>query len=273
MKKVKFLFMAFVAVAMTLASCSKDEPKKPVLPGNQTEELEEQPDIAAPAAGQVTLAIRVPEGTCNGVVLTGSPFGWDPASGTAAFELVEGTETWYAVTLDYTYDAESITMLKAVAVPETGATKWEYQWENIEILEGDAEIEIENNTEPKLNLGATAEGTVIFVTIENWKIAPCAPVVPGGEGTFTFTPACELSENAVVIFTGNFEENGWDASTREMTRQENGSYTWTGTYPDGFLMKVIVDAVWMDGGNVTFDGTNFSFTGTGTFCPVEEVIQ
>ena len=33
MKKVKFLFMAFVAVAMTLASCTNDdEPKKPVDP-------------------------------------------------------------------------------------------------------------------------------------------------------------------------------------------------------------------------------------------------
>ena len=57
-----------------------------------------------------------------------------------------------------------------------------------------------------------------------------------------------------------------------MTRQENGSYTWTGTYPDSFQMKVIVDGAWMSGSNVSFDGTTFSFTGTGTFCPVEEVI-
>lgn len=265
MKKVKFLFMAFIAVAMTLASCSTEgpKPKPPVV-----DELEAQPEIAAPAAGKVTLAIRVPEGTCNGAVLTGSPFGWNPASGTAAFELVEGTETWYAVTLDYTVGAE----LKAIAVPETGVTKWETQWENIEILDGDASIVIENNTEPKIVLGELADGVVIYVTIGNWKTAPCAPVVPGGEGTFTFTPACELSASAVVIFTGNFDENGWGDSTREMTRQENGSYTWTGTYPDGFQMKVIVDGAWMSGGNVTFDGTTFSFTGTGEFCPVEEVI-
>ncbi|NLK93162.1 MAG: hypothetical protein GX273_08550 [Bacteroidales bacterium] len=265
MKKVKFLFMAFVAVAMTLASCSKEEPKKPV---DQDPVGEAQPEIAAPAAGKVIVAIRVPEGTCNGVVLTGSPFGWNPASGTAAFELVEGTETWYSVELDYAAGA----MLKAIAVPETGTTKWETQWENIEILEGDATITVENETEPRLDLVETSDGTVIYVTIGNWKTAPCAPVVPGGEGTFTFTPACELSANAVVIFTGNFDENGWGDSTREMTRQENGSYTWTGTYPDGFQMKVIVDGSWMTGGNVTFDGTTFSFTGTGEFCPVEEVI-
>ena len=265
MKKVKFLFMAFVAVAMTLASCSKEEPKKPV---DQDPVGEAQPEIDAPAAGKVTLAIRVPAGTCNGVVLTGSPFGWNPASGTAAFELVEGTETWYAVTIDY---ADGV-MLKAIAVPETGTTAWETQWENIEVVEGDATIEIENETEPRLDLGEEAGGTVIFVTIENWKTAPCEPLVPGGEGTFTFTPACELSANAVVIFTGNFPEDEWANSTREMTRQDDGSYTWTGAYPDGFQMKVIVDGSWMTGGNVTFDGTTFSFTGTGEFCPVEEVI-
>jgi len=263
MKKVKFLFMAFVAVAMTLASCTKEGPEKPVVP-NPDPVGEAQPEIAAPAAGKVTLAIRVPAGTCNGVVLTGSPFGWTPASGTAAFTKVTGTETWYSVTLDYSAGA----MLKAIATPETGTTKWETQWKDIEILEGDATITIENEIEPRLDLGETSDGTVIFVTIENWKTAPCAPVVPGGTGTFTFTPNCELSANAVVIFTGNFDENGWGDSTREMTRQSNGSYTWTGTYPDGFQMKVIVDGSWMSGGNVTFDGTNFSFTGTGTFCPV-----
>ena len=42
MKKVKFLFMAFVAVAMTLASCSTEDPKpKPPV----VDELEEQPEI------------------------------------------------------------------------------------------------------------------------------------------------------------------------------------------------------------------------------------
>ena len=146
------------------------------------EGLEGQPAIAEPAAGKVTLAIRVPEGTCNGVVLTGSPFGWNPASGTAAFAKVEGTETWYSVTFDYDVSAFLWgvgAMLKAIAVPETGTTKWETQWENIEILAGDAFITIENDTEPRLDLAETADGTVIYVTIANWKTAPCAPPVSG----------------------------------------------------------------------------------------------
>ena len=52
-----------------------------------------------------------------------------------------------------------------------------------------------------------------------------------------------------------------------MTRQSNGSYTWTGPYPSNFQMKVIVDGKWMTDRNVFFDGTTFSFTGTGEFCP------
>lgn len=227
--------------------------------------LETQPELPNPPAGKVTLAIRVPEGTCNGVVLTGSPFGWSPASGTAAFTKVAGTETWYSVTFDYATGD----MLKAIAVPETGTANWKTQWENIEILEGDAEIEIQNATEPGLVLVETSDGTVIYVTIGNWITDPCAPPVPGGTGTFTFTPACELPENAVVIFTGNFDEKSWAESDRNMTRQSDGSYTWTGDYPVNFEMKVFVDDVyWMTGQNVVFDGTTFSFTGTGDFCPV-----
>ncbi len=266
MKKVKFLFMAFLAVAITLASCSPTDPKTPVVP--PVDELEEQPEIAAPAAGKVIVAIRVPAGTCNGVVLTGSPFGWNPASGTAAFELVEGTETWYSVELDYAVGA----MLKAIAVPETGTTKWETQWKDIEVLEGDATITVENETEPRLDLGETSDGTVIFVTIGDWKTAPCAPVIPGGEGTFTFTPTCAIPDGGVVTFTGNFDTEEWGNSTRVMTAVGDGSYTWTGTFPDGFQMKVFVGTDWMQGDNVTFDGTTYSFTGGFSFCEVVEVV-
>lgn len=161
-----------------------------------------QPKIIAPPAGKVTLAIRVPEGTCNGVVLTGSPFGWDPASGTAAFTKVAGTETWYSVTFDYAAYA----MLIAIATPNIGTTKWETQWENIEILEGDASITIQYNTEPRLDLGEAADGTVIYVSIENWKKSFLCPSCSKWNRYIAFTPACELPENAVVIFTGNFDE-------------------------------------------------------------------
>ena len=125
--------MAFVAVAMTLASCSKDEPKKPVVPvdpGNQTEELEEQPSIAAPAAGKVTIAVRVPAGSiCQGLVAVGSNgaelLDWALASA-KEFTAVSGTDTWYSITLTHAADMA----VKVIAVPQDGLASldWGTQW-------------------------------------------------------------------------------------------------------------------------------------------------
>ena len=222
--------------------------------------LETQPELLNPSSGKVTLAIRIPEGTCNGVVITGQS-DFEPSSTSLRFNKVQGTDTWYSATVD----CQPMNQFLVFALPEQGNVTWENKWSKYRIMKGDAEFDPNGSGLLRINSCAT----VVYIDIEEWKKEPCAPVVPSGTGTFTFTPACELPENAVVIFTGNFDEKSWAESDRNMTRQSDGSYTWTGDYPVNFEMKVFVDDVyWMTGQNVVFDGTTFSFTGTGDFCPV-----
>ncbi|MBP7219934.1 MAG: hypothetical protein KA995_05875, partial [Paludibacteraceae bacterium] len=239
--------------------------------------LEHQPELPNPAAGQVTIAVRIPAGSiCEGLVAVGTngttELGWTPSAGNPLTKVTD-TDTWYSITLTYAADMA----VKVIAVPQTGieSTTWSTQWgmntddvTNVTFLEEPTTAVLTTENSGEVKLTTLSDQDVVYIDVAAWKSAPCAPPVPGGTGTFTFTPACELPENAVVIFTGNFDENGWGDSTRQMIRQANGSYTWTGAYPAGFQMKVIVDGSWMSGQNVVFDGTTFSFTGTGDFCPV-----
>lgn len=215
MKKVKFLFMAFVAVAMTLASCSKDEPKKPVVPGNPTEGLEEQPDIAAPAAGQVTIAMRIPAGTdCYGVSFrTGS------SSAIHEAEKVSGTETWYSVTVDLA-DATG----KGCLLLENGTVNanWTTQWSStdLEVLEGSGAALIDDFGKA---LSCSEGGVVVYVSIDSWQTVPCTPDT---EYSLTVTvPACTPSD-AIVYVIGGFTGSGWETAV-PLVKQSNGTYTGT----------------------------------------------
>lgn len=217
MKKVKFLFMAFVAVAMTLASCSKDEPKKPVVPGNPTEGLEEQPDIAAPAAGQVTIAMRIPAGTdCYGV-------SFRSATGSTIHEAekVSDTETWYSVTVDLA-DAtgKGCLLLEDGTVSENWSTQWSV--DNLEILDGPgAEFIDDFGTSNKLS--CSEAGVVVYVSVGSWNTVPCTPDT---EYSLTVTvPACTPSD-AIVYVIGGFTGSDW-ATAIPLEKQSNGTYTAT----------------------------------------------
>ena len=102
-------------------------------------------------------------------------------------------------------------------------------------------------------------------TVVAWEgIEGCIEDVPAGTGTFTVTITSDVEEDAVIIFTGNFAEDAWGDSNREMTLEEDGTYTWTGDYPVNFKCKVIKridgeDDVWSSGDDQVFDGENFEF--------------
>lgn len=215
MKKVKFLFMAFVAVAMTLASCTKDEPTTPVVPVDPPKGLEEQPNIAAPAVGQVTIAMRIPAGTdCYGV-----SFRSGSSSAIHEAELVSGTETWYSVTVDLA-DAKGkgCLLLKDGTVSENWSTQWSV--DNLEVLGGSGAALIDDYGKA---LSCSEGGVVVYVSIDSWQTVPCTPDT---EYSLTVTvPACTPSD-AIVYVCGGFTGSDW-AKAIPLEKQSNGTYTGT----------------------------------------------
>lgn len=78
--------------------------------------------------------------------------------------------------------------------------------------------------------------------VSDWDETPWNPIPGGEEGTFTvkLSESCNASAYDAVIFTGNFAEEAWENSKREMTDNGDGSWTWTGAYPENFMFKVIL---------------------------------
>lgn len=267
MKKVKFLFMAFVAVAMTLASCSKDEPTTPVVPVDPPKGLEEQPVIAAPAAGQVTIAVRVPAGSvCKGILAVGgngAELSWTPASGTA-FTKVSGKDTWYSIKLTHASDMA----VKVVAVPEDGieSTKWNTQWgmntddvTNVTFVEEPTTAVLTTENGGEVKLSKLSDQDVVYIDVAAWKSAPCVAKNAAGTATFKVTVPATTPANASVSVVGSWGVEGdpeyWAPGAHVMTRNTDGTYSLTKEVPASFQYRYIVSA---DG--ITWDWANESKT-------------
>lgn len=268
MKKVKFLFMAFVAVAMTLASCTKDEPTTPVVPVDPPKGLEEQPVIAAPAVGKVTIAVRVPEGSvCQGLVAigAGSPdFAADwKLTSVVPFVKVSDTKTWYSVTLTYAADMA----VKVIAVPQDGQSSlgWGTQWgmntndvTNVTFVEEPttAVFATENGGEVKLT--KLADQDVVYIDVAAWKSAPCVAKNPAGSVVFNVTVPETTPLTASVMLVGNFADpNNWNLSATGllMTNNGNRTYTITTDVPAACEYKYVVSA----------DGTTWDWANNEVF--------
>lgn len=274
MKKLRILFMALLAISLTVFTSCRDkeveEPEEPVV------ELEEAPVLTAPGDDKVTIAIRVPaENTCNGARGVGNFNGWNDNDTAQVFTKVAGTETWYQLTITNNFTETPTIMFKAVGVKSDNTSSWDTQWgENWKdsvpqvTFVGDepefALFTIENDRQPRLDI--TKGNQVIYIDIAKWAKAPCAPTVPAGNGKFIFKPAATsvIPENAVIVFTGNFTEKSWGDSDRTMTKV-GANYEWTGAYPANFEMKVFIQGgEWMQGSNVSLPlNATFPFEFTG----------
>lgn len=185
MKFNKLFFAALSFAALTMISCEKKPEPVPVTPGTEEEEAPECPSIAAPAAGQTTIAIYA-EVCPKGAYLVGSNQGYNINDDALAFEAVPNAENWYAITVDFAADLQ----VKAIARPsdEDVPFSWSYQWgpnfdpdaaeplvddeakNNTKILQGDGEFVLENQGEVKL--ANVADGGVVYVWVKNWKTSP-----------------------------------------------------------------------------------------------------
>ena len=232
MKNLKYFFGALALVALTLVSCKPEEVVPPVNPPvDPTVQKEEAPAIAAPAAGKVIVAVRVPDGTCNGIVARGANgaelgnFDTD-----VPFTLVEGKTTWYQLELTYAADMA----VKVLAKAEDGTIDWGTQWGmNVEgetpnvtfVAETTAEFTLENGGEVKLI--NCPDASVLYIDVVAWKSAPCVPKNEAGNATFTLT-ATNVPEGAIIGIVGNFPEKSWViAEPYEMTKGEGDVYTTT----------------------------------------------
>lgn len=260
MKANKFMLVALFAGALAMVSCEKTPQNPPVVDdgGNTEVVLEDAPALEAPGAGKVTIAVRAPKGTCNGLVAVGAATNedgsddWAPGDQKKKFTKVEGTDTWYQITLP----ANPGMAVKVIAVTEAGVADWGTQWgmnvegedPNVEILEGSTGALDNNENGGEVKLVELAENTVVFVNVVAWKSEPCVPKNEAGTATFTLTSA-NVPANAVVGVIGNL--NNWDLATVvEMTAGEGGVYTATVEVPAACEYKYILNVA---GAGYTWD--------------------
>ena len=200
-------------------------------------------------------AILCNEGSVSGVIYvnvtewSGDPCSETNPAGTASitcqFDIPEGVntdditltvegmgdgQTWGKVA-DLTYDEDFNSWSAVAEVPAAFVFKFviSYKGGKNVYQSGD------NNVMP-VNL-------TVNVTDVEWDSDPFVEptVIPGGTGTFTITlgDACGAASAAKVCITGNFAEESWGDSQRQMTAGANGAWSWTGEYPDNFEYKVI----------------------------------
>ena len=265
MKKVKFLFVALAAMSLAFASCSSDEPKKTdpvVTPPDAT--LEEIPSITKPAAGFVTIAVRVPAGSiCQGLVAVGTngttELGWNPSAGNPLTQVKENS-TWYSITLTYAADMA----VKVIAVPQDGlaSTTWSTQWgmntddvTNVTFVEPLSTTAVLDNSENsgEVKLTTLSDQDVVYIDVAGWSSAPCVAKNAVGTATFKVTVPATTPANASVSVAGSWGKEGdadyWTPGAHVMTRNTDGTYSLTIEVPAKFQYQYVVSA----------DGTTWSW--------------
>ena len=91
----KFFFAALAVATVAFIGCDKKSVNEPE---NPNDPLAEYPQLESPGYGKVTIALRAPEGTCNGMVAVGAATNWDgsddwdPSAQDKPFTKVDGTD-------------------------------------------------------------------------------------------------------------------------------------------------------------------------------------
>ncbi len=143
--------------------------------------------------GYVTLAVHVPQGTCNGLYAVGTMNDWDDKDYQSyTFTQVAGTDSWWKVTLPWSFSLE----LKVLALPSDISLRgWDYQWGDIGktvLLNNNAEY-VANAYGNEAQLGNWVNNSVVYVQVTEWRTAPCNEI----EMSFVDMPLSGLSSSPI----------------------------------------------------------------------------
>lgn len=224
-------------------------PEDPNEPENPNDPLAEYPQLESPGYGKVTIALRAPEGTCNGMVAVGAATNWDgsddwdPSAQDKPFTKVDGTDNWYQITLPANYGMA----VKVIAVSSSGRADWNTQWgmnryyedPNVVILAGEGYLDNSENS-GEVKLMELVENTVVYIDVLAWKSEPCVSRNSAGWATFYVTVPYNTPSNAQVSIAGSFDENAWTPGAYILTRQDNGTYYGEFYIPEAFQYKYII---------------------------------
>ena len=273
MKANKFMLAGMLVAALAMVGC---EPKNPADDNNggngqdttvvEEPTVEDMPQLAAPGAGKVTIAVRVPENTTNGVWLVGGfADSWkmihevtDPSL--YRFTRVEGTKTWWQITVDFDASVDFKFLPICKKADGTEYTAWAVEPTGMRAMIDNEPADEKDFTKDNQKMGE-ADNAVVFFEVKGWSVDPSVVFMPAGAYKFHITlnkidtlpiPAGD------VVLTGNFAEESWGDSKRVMKQVSDDAtavvYEYEAEVPDYFCFKVFVQGettqTWANGENV-----------------------
>ena len=201
--------------------------------------VEEQPVLAKPGAGKVTICVQVPEILCEGsmVVIPGSLTDW--GTGVAvekgqATQLVEGTKTWYAATFDWGADKA----FKVAHSKADGSWEWSFQAADGAVLEGD----VTPNDKITGDMVINSDDQVIYIAVYAWELNACEKTNEAGSATFNLTAVNFPAGTQFAIAGSGLTAGAWACpppAEHVMTDLGNGKYTLTLDVPATFQYKYL----------------------------------
>ena len=293
MKANKFMLAGMLVAALAMVGCKPTN--TPDTPNNgddgqdttvvEEPTAEEMPELAAPGAGKVTIALRAPENTANGVWLVGGfADSWKMIHEVAdpslyRFTRVEGTKTWWQITVDFDASAEFKFMPICKNAEGNEYTSWSVEPTGMRVMIDNEPADEKDFNKDNQKMGSV-DNAVVFFEVKGWSVDPSVVFMPAGSYKFQITlnkidtlpiPAGD------VVLTGNFTEESWGDSKRVMKQVSDNAtavvYEYEDVVPDYFCFKVFVQGeesqTWADGENVplsvdvvkdgvvTYDGFTF----------------
>jgi hypothetical protein len=230
-----FWALASVFAVFALSSCDPKEPTGPsddsevVVPGDDDDDyadeeepvVEEKPSVANPDADKTTFLFQVDGAACEDfeLYLMGIGGVWEDTPETK-FERVEGTTSWFQVTVPAMDESQSNFKIRAngdwTYEPKQG---YEFLDNAADFVAGGADGGNSNN----LMMLKPAGGQVIALKVIEF-VTPCAEAV-----TYTITLKTNYcgAEGSDVALSGNITGCVWDGEPTPMEKIDDITYTYT----------------------------------------------